>query len=113
MTKQKFTNYATLVKLISNQSDYPQYIVKDILRSLAIVVPQELLQDKKVKIEGLGTLSIKKSIKRNFVSMLTGVSKEQWTRATCSLKADGYLSNALNPEVKTDVESIQDKQIEE
>jgi len=120
MTKQKLITHPSLVKLVSSQSDYPQYIVKDILRALAVVLPRELNKGAKVKIEGVGTFSTKKSIKRDFVSLLTGVRKEQWTKVGLSVKPDGYMSNALNvekdgtesntlnTEAETDVESTQD-----
>ena len=117
MPKQKLITHPSLVKLVSSQSDYPLYIVKDVLRALAVVLPKELNKGSKVKLEGVGTFSIKKSIKRDFVSMLTGVRTEQWTRVGLSVKPDGYLtnalndssvsaeSNALNPEAETGVES--------
>jgi len=103
-TKQKSITHSALVKLVSIKSDYPQYIIKDILRALAVVLPKELNKGSKVKLEGVGTFSLKKSIKRDFVSMLTGVRKEQWTKVGLSVKPDGYMVNALNPEV-ADVES--------
>jgi len=97
VTKQKLITHPSLVKLVSSQSDYPQYIVKDILRALAVVLPKELTKGSKVKLEGVGTFSIKKSTKRDFVSMLTGVRKEQWTKVGLSVKPDGYMANSLNP----------------
>jgi len=117
MSKPKLITHPSLVKLVSSQSDYPLYIVKDILRALAVVLPRELNKGSKVKLEGVGTFSTRKSIKRDFVSVLTGVRTEQWTRVGLSVKPDGYMSNALNdssvsaesnslnPEAKTDVES--------
>ena len=96
MTKPKLINHSSLVKLLSKQADYPQYIVKDILHSLAVVLPQELLQGKKVKIDGVGTISPKKSTERDFVSLLTGVRTTQWTKVSCTLKPDKLMSNALN-----------------
>lgn len=96
MTKPKLINHSSLVKLLSKQADYPQYIVKDILHSLAVVLPQELLQGNKVKIDGVGTISPKKSTERDFVSLLTGVRTTQWTKVSCTLKPDKLMSNALN-----------------
>ena len=98
MTKPKLINHSSLVKLLSKQADYPQYIVKDILHSLAVVLPQELLQGKKVRIDGVGTISPKKSTERDFVSLLTGVRLTKWTKVSCTLKPDKLMSNALNNE---------------
>lgn len=96
MTKTKLINHSSLVKLLSKQADYPQYIVKDILHSLAVVLPQELLQGNKVRIDGVGTISPKKSTERYFVSLLTGVRLTKWTKVSCTLKPDKLMSNALN-----------------
>jgi len=96
MTKCTLINHPSLVKLLSKQADYPQYIVKDILHALAVVLPQELLKGSKVKIEGVGTISPKKSTERDFVSLLTGVRTTQWTKVSCTLKPDKLMSNALN-----------------
>ena len=96
MTKPTLINHSSLVKLLSKQADYPQYIVKDILHALAVVLPQELLKGSKVKIEGVGTISPKKSTERDFVSLLTGVRTTQWTKVSCTLKPDKLMSNALN-----------------
>ena len=98
MTKPKLINHTALVKLLSKQADYPQYIVKDILHSLAVVLPQGLLQGNKVRIDGVGTISPKKSTERDFVSLLTGVRTTQWTKVSCTLKPDKLMSNALNNE---------------
>ena len=106
MTKPKLINHSSLVKLISKQADYPQYIVKDILHSLAVVLPQELLQGKKVRIDGVGTISPKKSIERDFVSLLTGVRLTKWTKVSCTLKPDKLMSNALNADVGVISEEI-------
>jgi len=96
MTKPTLINHPSLVKLLAKQADYPQYIVKDILHALAVVLPQELLRGSKVKIEGVGTISPKKSTERDFVSLLTGVRTTQWTKVSCTLKPDKLMSNALN-----------------
>lgn len=112
MTKPTLINHPSLVKLLSKQADYPQYIVKDILHALAVVLPQELLKGSKVKIEGVGTISPKKSTERDFVSLLTGVRTTQWTKVSCTLKPDKLMSNALNAsEVSTSINALNNEDL--
>jgi nucleoid DNA-binding protein len=102
MTKiqKRSTKGKALITLVAEASGYHKYEVQDILHSLAVVVQDELSQGGTVRIDGLGTFSVKQGFHRTFFSTITGKVEDTKTRNSISLKPDSYMLNALNCEAE-------------
>ena len=88
-------NKKELIKMISESSGYHSYEVTDVLNHLVLNFHSVLLEDKQLKIDGIGTFSQKKCKPRNFTSSLTGQTYEIKTSPSVSLKPDSVLRNVL------------------
>jgi nucleoid DNA-binding protein len=93
---KRSTRGKALIALVAESAGYHKYEVQDILHSLALVIQDELSQGNTVRIDGLGTFSVKQGFNRTFFSTITGKVEDTKTRNSISLKPDSYMLNALN-----------------
>ena len=84
-----------LMKLTSESSKYHLYEVEDVINHMIAHMQILLERDGSIKIDGIGTISIRKSKPREFYSAIYKRSKLVYTTHALTIKADAEMKRLL------------------
>lgn len=92
---KKLINRKELISLISQSSGYHKYEVEDFLKHFVKVMQDAVIDDNKVKIEGLGVFQLKHYKPRTFYSAFNDLEYSVKTAPALSLKPDTWIRTML------------------
>lgn len=112
MAKIPTTNAAGLRKLVAKKCGYKMYEVEDVLSAMVIVIQDELLAGRRVRLDDLGTFMMKH---RAASEKYNSIRKEKIMHPAKNVvmyKPDPRMKRALNPG-DTSVEDSDDEESDE
>lgn len=87
-----------IIKAVAARTKYREYEVEDVLHGLALVMQEELNNNRMLCLKGVGMFNLRISKPRTFTARFNGQTYTVEPKRGVALKPDVYMQNSINRE---------------